>query len=409
MKSDIDHLMAQRDLDALIVAGGHGYNAPRDYLTNGAHITGGLVVKKRGEAPIMVVNAMEVEEAAKSGLTVYTWYDLGWAELVEKAEGNRGQAEAGLWARSLERVGVLSGRVGVYGVGDLNTYLELVRLVEQEHPHYQFVGELGMTLFDEAYVTKDADELQRIRSVAERTSKVWRATWDFIGGHRAEGDTVVKTDGSLLTIGDVKRFVRRTLLDHELQDNDMVFAQGRDGGFPHSRGQADMPLRLGQAIVFDLFPSELGGGYYHDSTRTWCIGHAPDEVQDIYSQVMDAFELAVDSFRIGQPTHMLQDAALDYFESKGHPTPRSQPGTMEGYVHSLGHGVGLNIHERPSITHVQKTDTFQPGNVITIEPGLYYPERGFGVRVEDLCYVDEGGQLVHLTDFHKELVLPLRG
>jgi Xaa-Pro aminopeptidase len=124
---------------------------------------------------------------------------------------------------------------------------------------------------------------------------------------------------------------------------------------------------------------------------------------------MDAFDIAVDSFRVGQPTHMLQDAVLDYFESKGHPTPRSTPGTMEGYVHSLGHGVGLNIHERPSITHVQKTDIFQAGNVVSIEPGLYYPERGYGVRIEDLCYVDESGQLVHLTDFHKDLVLPLRG
>jgi Xaa-Pro aminopeptidase len=409
MKSDLDRLMAQRELDAIIVAGGHGHNAPRDYLTNGAHITGGLVVKKRGAAPIMAVNPMEVEEAAKSGLAVHTWYDLGWAQLVEKAEGSRPRAEVGLWANTLAKAGVSAGRVGVYGVGDLNLYLELVRILEKEYPAYQLVGELRMTLFDEAYITKDTDELRRIRSVAERTSAVWKATWEFIGGHRAEGDRVVKADGSPLTIGDVKRFVRRTLLDHELQDNDMIFAQGRDAGFPHSRGEADMALRLGQAIIFDLFPSELGGGYAHDSTRTWCVGYAPDEVQETYSTVMDAFDIAVDSFRVGQPTHMLQDAVLDYFESKGHPTQRSQPGTMDGYVHSLGHGVGLNIHERPSITHVQKTDIFQPGNVISIEPGLYYPERGYGVRVEDLCYVDEGGQLVHLTDFHKELVLPLKG
>jgi Xaa-Pro aminopeptidase len=409
MKSDLDRLMTARDLQALIVAGGHGHNAPRDYLTNSAHITGGLVIKKRGDAPVMVVNAMEVEEADKSGLTVYTMYDLGWAELVEKAEGNRSKAEVGMWGRCLEKFGVPAGNVGVYGTGDLNMYIELIRMVELAYPDYKFVGELGMTLFDEAYITKDADEIKRIKSVAVRTSTVWQTTWDFIAGHRAEGDTVVKSDGSPLTIGDVKRFVRRELLDHDLQDNDMIFAQGRDGGFPHSRGEADMALQLGQAIVFDLFPSELGGGYYHDSTRTWCIGYAPDEVQAVFDQVMDAFDIAVDSFRIGQPTHMLQDAVLDYFESKGHPTMRSQPGAMDGYVHSLGHGVGLNIHERPSITHVAKTEKFQPGNVVTIEPGLYYPEKGYGVRVEDMCYVDEQGQLVHLTDFRKDLVLPLRG
>jgi Xaa-Pro aminopeptidase len=105
---------------------------------------------------------------------------------------------------------------------------------------------------------------------------------------------------------------------------------------------------------------------------------------------------------------MLQEQVQDYFESKGHPTTRSNPSTSVGYVHSLGHGVGLNIHERPSIGHLSK-DTLQPGNVISIEPGLYYPERGFGVRIEDLCYVDASGALVSLTDFHKELVLPLRG
>ena len=122
-------------------------------------------------------------------------------------------------------------------------------MVEAAYPEYQLVGETGMTLFDEAYVTKDSDEIARIKSVAARTSAVWQATWDFIGGHRAEGETVVKADGTPLTIGEVKRFVRRELLDRDLEDDAMIFAEGRDGGFPHSRGEADMPLKLGQAIV----------------------------------------------------------------------------------------------------------------------------------------------------------------
>ncbi len=255
-------------------------------------------------------------------------------------------------------------------------------------------------------MTKDADEIARIKSVAARTSQVWRATWDFISSHSAEGDTVVTGDGSALTIGDVKRFVRRELLDRDLEDDAMIFAQGSDGGHPHSRGENDQVLKLGQAIVFDLFPRELGGGYYHDSTRTWSIGYATPEVQEIYQQVMDAFDIAVDNFRPNIPARALQEAVQDYFESKGHPTTRSEPSTDVGYVHSLGHGVGLNIHERPSLSHLSK-DTLPPGSVISIEPGLYYPERGFGVRIEDLCYVSASGELVSLTDFHKELVLPL--
>jgi Xaa-Pro aminopeptidase len=408
MKSDLDKLMQARGLDALMVVGDEHGNPPRNYLTNGAAVTGGYVLKKRDAAPVLVVNPMETEEAAKSGLEVHSYNDFGWGELYKQMDGDLPKASVVFWKRLLHSIGVERGKVGIYGAGELHKYLDLVGRVAAEYPEYQFVGEMGMTLFDEAYVTKDADEIARIRSVAARTSAVWQATWDFIAGHRAEGETVVKADGTPLTIGDVKHFVRRELLDRDLEDDAMIFAEGRDGGFPHSRGEAAMPLQLGKAIVFDLFPREIGGGYFHDSTRTWSIGYATPEVEQAYNEVMDAFDVAVDNFRPNIPARVLQEAVQDYFESKGHPTTRSNPSTNVGYVHSLGHGVGLNIHERPSIGHLSK-DTLQPGNVISIEPGLYYPDRGFGVRVEDLCYVDASGELISLTDFHKELVLPLRG
>lgn len=407
MKSDLDALMEKRSLDAILVAGDEHANPPRQYLSSGAKVTGGYVVKKRGSQPIMVVNGMETEEAAKSGLQVYSYNDLGFGELLKSLDGDIAKSTIILWQRVLQKAGVESGTVGIYGAGEINKYVELVRLFEAEFPAYKLSGETGMTLFDEAYVTKDAEEIARLRSVAQRTSAVWQAAWDYIASHRAEGEAVVGEDGTPLTIGDVKRFVRRALLDRDLEDDAMIFAQGRDGAFPHSRGEDDMPLALGQAIVFDLFPRELGGGYYHDSTRTWSIGYATPEVQQAYGEVMDAFDVAVDNFRANLPTRMVQEAVQDYFESKGHPTTRSHPNTSVGYVHSLGHGVGLNIHERPSIGHLSK-DTFQPGNVISIEPGLYYPDRGFGVRIEDLYYVDADGSLVDLTDFHKELVLPLK-
>ncbi|PJF25472.1 MAG: aminopeptidase P family protein, partial [Phototrophicales bacterium] len=155
-------------------------------------------------------------------------------------------------------------------------------------------------------------------------------------------------------------------------------------------------------------PRESGGGYYHDCTRTWCIGYAPDSVQRAYDEVMTAFRIAQDSFEVGMPGKAIQEPVQDYFEGRGHPTSRSQPGTTNGYVHSLGHGVGLNIHERPSLSHLSH-DTLQRGSVISIEPGLYYPDQGFGVRVEDLFYIDDNGALVSLTDFKHDLILPLRG
>lgn len=410
MKSDLDRLMAERDLQGFIVAGGEGENTIRDYLTNGAEVGAGYIVKKRGSDPVIICGAMEIEEARKSGLTVYTFYDLNWAEFVKAAEGNRAKAEVSMWGNFLQEFNVPPGKVGVYGTGSLSVYIELVKMVQAAHPEYQFVGELGGSIFDEAYVTKDADELARIQSVAERTNTVLEQTWDYIAGHRVEGEMVVKDDGSPLTIGDVKRFVRRALLDVDLEDTGMIFAQGRDGGFPHSRGEAHEALKLGQAIVFDLFPRELGGGYHHDVTRTWCIGYAPPEVQEAYEQVLGAFQVALDTYEeAGQPAHTLQDAVLDYFEAQGHSTTRMDMGAQDGYVHSLGHGIGLNIHERPSLSHLIQKDTLQVGNVFTIEPGLYYPERGFGIRVEDSVYVDAAGKLVSLTPFRKDLVIRLKG
>ena len=410
MRSDLDRLMTERDLQAIVVAGGEFQNTYRAYLSNGVDSHGGITIKKRGSAPVLIVSVMEIEEAAKSGLQVMTYDDFQWDDIVAKAEGDQAKMQIGLWGNIFEKFAIPSGKIGIYGTGEIGAWIERSRLLDGAFSQYQLVGEIGKTIFDDAFLTKDADELRVIREVAVKTSAVLQAAWDYIGSHRAEGDTVVKPDGSPLTIGDVKRFVRRELLDRELEDTDMIFAQGRDGGFPHSRGEAAMALKLGQPIVFDLFPRQLGGGYYHDSTRTWCIGYASDEVRDIYNQVMQAFKIAVDTYaEPGQPTHTLQDAVLDYFEANGHPTRRSHPGSSIGYSHSLGHGVGLNIHERPSISHREPDDIFQQGNFITIEPGLYYPDKGIGMRIEDSFIIDDAGKLVSITNFHKELVIPLKG
>jgi len=410
MKSDLDPLMAARELVAIVITGGEHQNTPRAYLCNGVDIHGGMVVKRQGSEPALIVSSMEIEEAAKSDLTVYSYDDLDWAQIYKDAEGDQKKAFPVFWGRVLEKFAIPPGKIGLYGTGDLNVWVERARQLSEMYPDNPIVGETGMTLFDQAFVTKDAGEIHILREVADKTCDVLRATWDYIARHRAEGETVVKADGAPLTIGDVKRFVRRELMDRDLEDTDMIFAQGRDAGFPHSRGSANMPLQLGQPIVFDLFPRQLGGGYYHDCTRTWSIGYATEAVQATYNQVMTAFQTALDSYaEPGQPTHTMQDAVLDYYEAGGHPTIRSKPGTSEGYVHGLGHGVGLNIHERPSLSHLAKEDIFQKGNFITIEPGLYYPDRGLGVRVEDSFFIDEAGALVSLTTFHKELVLPLRG
>lgn len=408
MKADLDRLMAARELQAIVVTGDELYSAERDYLTGGARVTGGLVIKVRGAAPVMVVNPMEIEEARASGLPVVSLQDLGWAQLLQEADGDRERVQVSIWQRALQRLEAPPGRVGVYGTAAAHKLIELLPRL-QALEGYEFCGERGMTLFDEAAMTRDADEMQRIRRVAAGTDATLRAAWDFVAGHRAVDSLVCDDNGAPLTIGRLRRFVRRTLLDHDLEDMGMILAQGRDAGFPHSRGRDDQPLRCGQTLVFDLFPREHGGGYHHDVTRTWCPGHVPDEVASIYETVSRAFEVALDAWtEPGQPAGELQEAVLDFFEDAGHPTLRSEPGATAGYVHSLGHGLGLSIHERPSLSHLGD-DRLQIGNLFSIEPGLYYPDRGLGVRLEDTVTIDASGALVALTDFHKQILLPLQG
>lgn len=409
MKSDIDRLMHEHDLDAFIVTGGEEFNTVRYYLTNGAHITHGTIIKIRDKDALLVCNGMEVEEAQKSGLRVETTASLGFYEFLQEADNNATKATALFWGKLLADEGLTEGRVGLYGTWQVNLTIALYEMLFEEVDQYTFVAESTPTIFDVAMLTKDADELERIKSVAQSTNEVMAAAWDYIAGLTADGDYLVNGDGKQVTIGDIKTLVRRELMDRGLEDTGMIFAQGRDAGFPHSRGEADMPLQIGKSIVFDLFPREMGGGYHHDMTRTWCIGYAPDDVQEIYDTVMEAFDISIETYGLNKPTHLMQEAVLDHFEGKGHPTSRSTTGTMEGYVHSLGHGVGIDIHERPSISHMRRDDIFEVGNAVTIEPGLYYPERGLGVRVEDFCIVADNGELISITPFRKDLVIPIVG
>jgi Xaa-Pro aminopeptidase len=409
MKSDLDRLMEERGIDALMTLQSEHDDRYRTYLANGADFSG-MVFKKRGEAPVLVANIMEVDEAAKSGLTVYSREDFGFSKLLKKQKGDRDALYAELYGCVFDKLGI-AGNVGVYGVGDLNYAFRLLRAIEKSRGDViTLVTEaLYDNLFDRAYETKDADEIARLRDVAARTSAVVRDTRTWLGTMRADGGLVVQTDGSPLTIGAVKRYVRGKLVAQNLEDSEgMIFAQGRDAAVPHSVGEADQALKTGQSIVFDLFPREPKG-YFHDMTRTWCLGYAPDEVQVAYDAVMEAFKRAMAMCEPGLVTSAVQRMVCEYFEGLGHPTLLNTPGTDEGYIHGLAHGIGLNVHEAPYFrTHGDKYHV-QKGSAFTIEPGLYYHSKGYGVRIEDTVYVNERGEIESLTDAPYDLVIELNG
>ena len=168
-------------------------------------------------------------------------------------------------------------------------------------------------------------------------------------------------------------------------------------------------VKLGQTIVFDIYPQENGGGYFYDFTRTWSLGYATPEAQKLYDQVKNAYERVVENLDMNAKFKDYQALTCDIFEKDGHPTVRTEKAPLQGYVHSLGHGLGLNIHERPwSGLTATDDNLLKPGVVFTIEPGLYYPEQGMGFRIEDSYWMSAEGNIELLAEYPYDFVLEMK-
>lgn len=409
MKSDLDRLMAERNLDALLVMGDAGGNPVMNYLTSGAALERALLVKRRSGPLTLIHGSMERDTAAETGLTLvdrdqtYNLYDL-----LKQHNGDRLAAEVS-YLRKVVDDQQLRGRLGIYGRVDAGVAFALLNHLQDTLLDTELVGEFGDSLFTLARETKDDAEIAHLREAGRRTCLLMGEVQAFIQDHRVRNEVVMRTGDTPLTIGDVKAFIRKQLAAHGLkEDHENIFSQGRDAGVPHNRGDYAMPLRLGQSITFDFFP-QIESGYFHDITRTWSLGYATDEVQQAWDECKEIFDIVMGELAVGRPCRDYQAMVCDYFEAKGHKTARSHPGAHDGYVHSLGHGIGLDIHEEPRLSHAAGNKTLlQPGHVVSIEPGLYYPERGFGVRIEDSVAFTEAGELVNLTDYPYDLVVPMR-
>ena len=128
----------------------------------------------------------------------------------------------------------------------------------------------------------------------------------------------------------------------------------------------------------------------------------------MYDHVKEIFEKLDENYDLNAPFKEYQRMACEYFESKGHKTPLNTKAPQEGYVHSLGHGVGLNIHERPFSGLSAEDQLLRAGVVITSEPGLYYPEKGMGFRIEDTLWVRPDGKFETLAEFPYDFVLQMK-
>ena len=208
-------------------------------------------------------------------------------------------------------------------------------------------------------------------------------------------------DGEQLTVERVKADMSVAFAAHDTTADEYIVAPGAQGAVGHDMGSG--PIRPNTPLVVDIFPRDNASAVYTDMTRTFVVGDVADDVREWHRLCKEALDRAIGEIRAGVEAAPLFDGTCDIFEAAGEPTQRTkQPGETlgDGFFHGLGHGVGLEVHEEPSLGR-QADKKLVAGDVVTIEPGLYRAGYG-GVRLEDIVLVTEDGAEV-ITDYPYDL------
>jgi len=406
MRKDLDRLMRKMGVDAIYAVGKASADTTMYYLFNGANIYAHYV-KKRGSPAVVIHSPIEREVAQKSGLKLISINKYGIRNIFEKYPDVI-KAEA-FFIKTICDDLKIRGTVAFYGTRTFGTSYHVIRQFLRFNKSIKIHYDAGKSILGMARQTKASDEVRRIRQVRNGVIAAFQHVLRTVQDMKVKNNIVMKDKKRMLRIGDLKAMLRRDLFERNFVDSDgMIVAQGRDAGVPHNTGRDLEMVRLGKTIVFDIYPKESGGGYCFDFTRTICFGYAPLKVQEVYKTVKDAQDHAIDMLKVGKRNLDVEKSVCKFFEQRGHPTLLSSPKTQIGYCHSLGHGIGLNVHESPSFNLLKTNkDMITPGHVFTIEPGLYYPDKEFGVRLEDVIYVDPRGTIVNLTRCPRKLIVEM--
>ena len=254
-------------------------------------------------------------------------------------------------------------------------------------------------LFDNRRRSKNETELRGIRNAQKACEAALDEARDLL--RRAERNGVgLELDGEPLTCERLKQAIETVFTRFEVEGGGMIVAHGEQTAVGHEFGSGQ--IRADEPIVFDLFPKDKQTGCYADMTRTYVVGEAPVELRKWHELVKEALDRATAEVRPGENGRKLYELVCDLFHDAGYKTGlHKEPGEVleEGFFHGLGHGVGLEVHELPAMSRVGHD--LVPGDVITVEPGLYRPGFG-GLRLEDLVLVTGDGYEV-ITNYPYDL------
>lgn len=251
--------------------------------------------------------------------------------------------------------------------------------------------------FYERRAIKTAEEIRCIEDAQRATEAAVAVAHDAL---RAAGirDGMLWLNGAPLTSERIKKLINVTLMERDCVAQHTIVAGGDQACDPHDEGSGPLPAH--RSIIFDVFPRSAVTRYFADMSRTVVKGTASPELKRLYQTVHDAQEEAISKVRAGADGAKIHQGICDRFDAAGYATGLVN-GRMQGYFHGTGHGVGLDIHEHPRIS--RSGSILQEGEVVTVEPGLYYPGLG-AVRIEDMVLVTRDG-CRNLTNYPKTFEL----
>lgn len=392
-----------RDLEAraLLVVADHATDPDVAPFLGPAHLRRCLlVVPVEGEVRLGYFTPMEREEAAGTTHELLTPEDLDLARWEERYE-DPGERLAAALGQAFLRCGIAPGRIALAGHAGVGEVFRACRILEGEG--YRFVE--GHALVRRVRRKKTAAHLAEIRAAAAGTCAAFRQVAGLLAGARplaqpkGSGGGELEQGGQPLTVGRIRSTVAAVLAKHGLEQPDgNIVAPGEEGAVPHSAGTDSRVLKAGESLIVDLFPRRR---LFADCTRTFCVGKPSPDLQKAHGAVLEALRRAHEGAVAGARGADLQEATKSFFQDQGYPCGRD---VTRGYVHGLGHGVGFELHEAPSFRPKAPAEesVLAAGDVFTLEPGLYDPEAGYGVRLEDLVALGPEG-LENLTPLPYDL------
>jgi Xaa-Pro aminopeptidase len=337
-----------------------------------------------------VSTAFEVSRLAELGIEAHAWEEFGYDELIEQ----------GLPRYEITWLHINLNACRELGV-EVATVPRTFPLATADHLRAN-----GITLEPDHYFfsarrrVKNESELEGIRR-AQKAAEAGMGAAKEILGRAEQSNGSLTVDGKPLTAELVKAEIRRVFTDHGVASDDFIVSHGAQTAIGHELGSG--PIAPDEPVVIDLWPKDPESGCYADMTRTYVVGTPSEELVEYHRLVKEALDRSLEATKPGVPGVDVYNLVCELFEEAGQKTTLSkQPGEVlnSGFFHGLGHGVGLEVHEAPTLGR-GGSGGLLAGDVVTLEPGLYRAGYG-GCRLEDLVVVtDDGAE--NITDFPYDL------